>query len=271
MMSARQAVQFRRKGWCIIKGVMPYDEARVLFRFLSELLSARGVFPEAHARNRTWRDFPFRVNNGHTPPAWSVHLDELPFFFRPAVILDNAAFAAPLAHPALLKVVCALLGRNPCIASVSGVVHDPGTPCGKWYPGGPFTAVPPDDGKNESSRPRHIVAHFLCSHFTRANGGLLLRSRSGRATTVTAPIGSVVLADGRFDGANSPNNSDFLRSWLVVDYLPDLGADQTKYRAQKLRRLIPTTSGENMFALPETVRALLRYWVDDIEMRPIKK
>lgn len=269
--------RLRREGWCVIGNVTSIAEARGFCYDLNRMVTTMGMLAAGYVRNFTWRDRARELASGTVPPHWMNYLDEIGFYFRPAVINDHLGFGACLARPPVMEIVRAALGPNPCIASISNVVHERGTPASSWQPGGVLSAVPPGEPPGaRASRPAHLVVHYIFWPFTRDNGGIAIVPRSHRrqpvlrngqprgVITVAAPLGSAIVCDGRLWSAVAANDDDFYRASLVVDYLPDLGAGKPKTaRAAALRGIMPRMARAKWETLPADVKPLFRYWVGD--------
>jgi len=214
--------------------------------------------------------------------------------FVPGVINYDQSFAAYLADSRVLGLAKILLGPNIRLSFTSAIINEPGKQRTTWHADWPFNQ------NNACHVPApypdcimHLTALLMISPFTEANGGTLVVPGSHRFPNnpsdsnlgidptqayptehrVIGPAGSMVIFDSRLWHCPPANPSDTVRVALGVRYAPwwlnlEPLNPQSDIRQQLVEEPgleeneVPKLSVQVYESLPESVRPLLRHWVD---------
>ena len=262
---AALASQLEELGFCCIPGVLPSEKLEDLRRSV-----ARDV--------KTHTDMPMPI--GHVPGFLRVNQSMAPF----------------LAHPRVLGLAQSLLGPHVRISMLTGSVNGPGIARGAFHADWPYNQ------QSAACIPApypdvliHLVTFWMLTDFTEENGATIVVPRSHRKPnhpTEGGPVdpysphpaecrllgsaGTIAVCDARLWHAVAPNRTRRERVAVIVRYAPWwLNLDPLRPGTVDRQDIVDSTGGSNAQVpslpaavfqrLPDEVKSLLRYSVDDPE------
>ena len=261
-------------GWLLLEDVIPADRVDAVRR---NVLAARERSLEAEEAKLVAGDARVTTRGGAV--VGLINLDQ--------------SIAPYLADPRVLAIIERLWGNYTRIVSLAGLISDPGHRDRVWHADWPFNQT------NAAHIPapypdsvQVVTGIFMLTPFTAETGGTFVVPKSHRSSNnptgdngvdgraphpteiqVTGDAGSLLLFDSRIWHSAAPVLSREARVAAVVRYAPWwINLNPTLLGTDDHARIVSETNGkpylvplvmrEVFESLPDTVRPLLRHWVE---------